>query len=306
MIIELTKHIKVVRPEAKSMFPYSNSLFIDDEIKVMIDAGSGGRAYAETPIEEINLLLLTHYHFDHTNGIGFFTNAQKMVGQEEAWAFQDEDKYHQSFGYNHWQDFIGKPRSKEWSKAINLPDDIPSHVGYQPIELAGVFKDGDVFNLGETSLTAIHTPGHSPGHYAFFFPQERILFSGDLDVSPQGPWFGMESCDLDDIIDSIHKLIALKPNILISSHRKVFDSRVENLLLEYLEIALSREEKIKGYLAVPRTINDIASQNFIRESRKLDEQMLFYQKMMIYKHLKRLERLGIVEKTGDGKYIAVK
>jgi glyoxylase-like metal-dependent hydrolase (beta-lactamase superfamily II) len=307
MIIELSKHIKVVRPEAKSMFPYSNSLFIDDEIKTIIDAGSGGRAYAEIPTEHINLLLLTHFHFDHINGVQFFSNARIMAGFEEAWAFEDEEKYNKSLGYeDHWEEYMGKPRSEDWKAHSRLPDDIPATPGFKPIKLAGVFKDGDIFNLGETTISAIHTPGHSPGHYAFFIPKEGILFSGDLDVSPRGPWFGMEFCDLDEIIDSIHKLIALKPNILVSSHRKVMYSGVEDLLQGYLEMAIKREEEIEKFLAIPRTLDDIAVQNFINEAGQTDEYILFWQKMMIDKHLKRLIRLGRVDKTRDGKYTAVK
>ncbi len=306
MIIDLTKHIKVIRPEAKSRFPYSNSLFIDDDTKVMIDAGSGGRAYAATPTDQINLLLLTHHHFDHINGLEFFHNAQKMAGQEEAWAFQDESQYYQSMGYDRWQEFMGQPKAGEWREFINLPEDVPTSPGFQPVELAGVFADGDVFDLGETSLTAIHTPGHSPGHYAFYIPGERILFSGDLDLSPRGPWFGFECCDLDEIIDSVYKLIALKPQILVTSHRKVMDSRVGDLLLQYLDIALNREERIAKYLTIPRTLNDIANHDLDNDTRQTDEHIVFWHKVMINKHLKRLERLGQVVKTKDGKYVAVR
>lgn len=303
MIIELTKHIKVVRPEAKAVFPYSNSLFIDDEVKAMIDAGSGGRAYASTPVEKIELLLLTHHHFDHINGVSFFNNARKMAGREEAWAFQDEALYKKSTGYERWQELMGGQKNENWERLLELPDDVPSQLGFQAIELAGVFKDGDVFNLGQTSFSAVHTPGHSPGHYAFFFPQESILFSADLDVSPRGPWYGNEFCDLDDIIHSIYKLIALKPQILVSSHRKVFDSGVEDLFLAYLDIALQREEKILNYLTAPRSIDDIAAQDFINEWEQRNQHVLFWHKMMILKHLQRLEKLGQVAKTPDDKYI---
>jgi glyoxylase-like metal-dependent hydrolase (beta-lactamase superfamily II) len=198
---------------------------------------------------------------------------------------------------------MGHPQNDAGEMFLRLPDDVPSDYGFQAIDLVGVFQDGDVFNLGETSLTAVHTPGHSPGHYAFFFPKESILFSADLDVSPRGPWYGFESCDLDEIIDSIYKLIALKPHVLVSSHRKVLDSGVEDLLLDYLDIALTREEKIRDYLTVPRTINDIAAQNIINEWEQRNEYVLFWQKMMIYKHLKRLEKLDQVIKINDGKYV---
>lgn len=303
MIIELTKQIKLVRPEAQAVFPYSNSLFIDDEVKTLIDAGAGGRAYAAISVEEIQLLLLTHHHFDHINGVSFFKNALKMAGREELWAFQDEEKFKESTGLNRWQELMGSQENDNWEKLLELPKDVPAHLGFQAIELGGVFKDGDVFNSGETSFIAVHTPGHSLGHYAFFFPQESILFSADLDVSPRGPWYGNEFCDLDEVISSIHKLIALKPQILVSSHRKVLDTGVEKMLLAYLDIALQREEKIRDFLVIPRTIDEIATQDIINEWEESTQHALFWQKMMIVKHLKRLKKLGQVAKTPDNKYI---
>jgi glyoxylase-like metal-dependent hydrolase (beta-lactamase superfamily II) len=304
VVIELTKQIKLVRPEAKSIFPYSNSLFIDDEVKAMVDAGAGGRAYAQIPLDEVTLLLLTHEHFDHINGLSFFPKATIMVGEEGAWAFRDRAQYILSSGLQHWEELMGSPRETDWERAMNLPADIPDKPGFQAIEVVGVFKDGHVFNTGETSFTAVHTPGHSPGHYAFFFPKESILYAGDLDSTPQGPWYGGEFCDLDEIIMSVNKLISLKPNILVSSHRSVMDSRVEELMKAYIDIVLQREEKIFQYLVERRTIDDITNQGFFKEWEKETQHGIFRHKMMIVKHLNRLIKNGLVIKD-QGKYIKV-
>ena len=43
-----------------------------------------------------------------------------------------------------------------------------------------VFQDGHSFELGGRTVTAIHTPGHSPGHCCFYEPERRWLWSGDL------------------------------------------------------------------------------------------------------------------------------
>lgn len=302
MLIELTKQIKLVRPEAKAMFPYSNSLFVDDDVKVMIDAGAGGRAYSQLPINTINMLLLTHHHFDHINGVSFFPEAKKMVGREELWAFQDETKYSLAMGLHRWEELMGSPRDDRWERAVNLPDDVPSKPAFKKLEIAGVFQDGDVFDTGQTSFMAVHTPGHSPGHYSFFFPQESILFAGDLDVTARGPWYGGEFCDLDEIIMSINKLIALQPRVLVSSHRRIIDAKVEELMRAYLNVALQREEKILQYLTEPRSIDDITNQGIISEWEQGSQHTIFWHKMMIIKHLNRLINNGLVMQI-DGKYI---
>jgi hydroxyacylglutathione hydrolase len=43
---------------------------------------------------------------------------------------------------------------------------------------AAVLMDAQQLSLGERSIVALHTPGHSPGHICFLF--ERRLMTGDL------------------------------------------------------------------------------------------------------------------------------
>jgi len=305
VLIALTKQIKLVRPEALAVYPYSNSLFIDDATKTMIDAGSGGKAYQEVPTDRIGLLLLTHHHFDHTNGWVFFRNAKIMAGQEDATAFHDEKQFRERHGYSRWADLMGGSQVEEWERLWQMPPDVPTQPGFQNIQLDGEFKDGDIFQLGETCVQAIHAPGHSRGHYAFFFPQEKILFSSDLDVSPRGPWYGYGDCNLDDLIDSIHKLMDLEPEILVSSHRRVIDSGIRESFQAYLNIALHREARILEFLQEPHTIDEIAAQNIISEWERKIKTTEFFAKMMIVQHLKRLRNQGKIEATTDKRYVKI-
>lgn len=302
MLIELNQHIKVVRPEGLAVFPYSNSIFIDDKIKTMIDTGSGGRAYADIAPEEIKLLLLSHYHFDHTNGISYFKNARRMVGQEEMWAYTDESQYLRSSGYYRWEELIGTPKEESWSKSIDLPDDVPTRPGFQHWEMEA-FQDGQEFIVGETRFRAIHTPGHSPGHYGFFFPDQKILFSADLDISPRGPWYGGEFSDFDDIVQSINKMTALKAEVLVSSHRRVFYGQVEELLQEYIKVALDRENRILDYLELPRNLDDLAQRDMAFDTLPKTSHNIFWTKMMILKHLKRLVKQGQVKDLDNYLYV---
>ena len=40
--------------------------------------------------------------------------------------------------------------------------------------------EGDKITLGEISINCMHTPGHSPGHLAYYIERHDIIFSGDL------------------------------------------------------------------------------------------------------------------------------
>lgn len=292
----------MIRPEAKSIFPYSNSVFIDDEIPTMIDAGAGGRAYAQISLNKVQQLLLSHYHFDHVNGWPFFKQSKIFAGIEERWAYEDEKKYLSSTGFQHWETLMGEKKIENWADRRELPADVPSKPGFQHFQPNEYFQDRTCYQTGKTSFIAIHTPGHSPGHYAFFFPAEKILFSGDLDISPGGPWYGDECADFGEIVQSVNTLSALKPDVLVTSHRRVFHQDIEKLFSGYLEIGLNREKNIQSYLVVPRSLDDIASQDFARYRQNQSTRDQFWTKMMILKHLKRLQSKHMIVQHPNGYY----
>jgi endoribonuclease LACTB2 len=303
VIIELTKEIKLIRPEALAVFPYSNSLFIDDETKTLIDAGSGRNAYSLIDCESIRLVLFTHYHFDHTNGISLFPKAKKMVGKEELWIFKNEENYNQARGYQYWQELVGTERVETFSHLWQLSEDIPAPFKYQKINIDSTFQEDEVIDLGVTTVKPIYTPGHTPGHYAFFFPKEKILYSGDYDASNRGPWYGDGPANIEQIIASVNKLIALKPRLLVGSHRKPIDQGIEQALYDWLNIALDRENRIFEFLTAPRTLEEMLSLKLFVNWGSGTEHHVFWEKMMLTKHLEHMQKLGLIVKTIDNKFM---
>lgn len=306
LILDLTKEVKVIRPEAKSVFPYSNSLFIDDDIRLMVDAGAGGRAYEPINPKSIDMLLITHNHFDHVNGISFFTNAQIKAAEEEALGYSSPEAYSAWAGYRHWEKLMGSARMVRFYQTVNMPDDVPVKPGFQDVKLSGLLKDNEVFDLGKTKLHALHTPGHSHGHYAFYLEKEGVLFSGDLDLAPRGPWYAGEYSDFDYIVQSVERLVELDPQILVTSHRRVFNKKTDNiakLFKEYVGIALQKEAKIYDFLTVPRTIEDIAKQGIMGDLSSKTAYAQFWAKMMIMKHLERLEKHKKVTSVDEDYYV---
>jgi glyoxylase-like metal-dependent hydrolase (beta-lactamase superfamily II) len=60
---------------------------------------------------------------------------------------------------------------------------------FKPVKVDQMLRDGS--KIGP--LVAVYTPGHTPGHLAFFWPERSALFAGDALVTlPEfGPgWFG--------------------------------------------------------------------------------------------------------------------
>ncbi|MGC2035383.1 MAG: MBL fold metallo-hydrolase [Thermoplasmata archaeon] len=101
----------------------------------------------------IRTILITHLHLDHTG------NLKKMIEHTKART------------YAHWLDaaFI----------AMDPPYDGPGSPPKEPVKVDERLKDGDRIDAGG-GLVAYHTPGHTPGHTAYYSPDRKILFSGDL------------------------------------------------------------------------------------------------------------------------------
>lgn len=306
MLIPLTDNLYVVRPEAPSRYPYSNSLYINDDLRVLVDAGAGGRAYGDLPVQDIDLLLLTHYHFDHVNGVTFFPTARILAGEEEAPAYVDEAAFEQYSGLVRWQQYMREAKVERLSDSTPIPADVPVKPGFQPITLAGHIHDGQVFNLGRTSVTALHTPGHSPGHYAFYIPSKGTVFSGDIDLAPGGPWYAGEYSDFDALVRSVRKIIDLKADILVTSHRRVFyrgQDDIDGLLRAYIGVGLRKEEEICRYLNEPHHLDDIARQDFAWSSARVTQYTAFWTRVMIKKHMERLQKHQEVVQLEDGRYL---
>lgn len=101
----------------------------------------------------VRSIVLTHLHKDHTG------NLQHLAGLTGAST------------YGHWIEaaYIGMHPKYD---GPGMPPD-------EPFEIAHRFKDGDRIDAGG-GLVAYHTPGHTPGHTAYYLPDRKVLFAGDL------------------------------------------------------------------------------------------------------------------------------
>lgn len=76
----------------------------------------------------------------------------------------------------------------------------------------GVLSDGYVVDLGERTLRAIATPGHSPDHVALMLGPDGILFAGDA-VSTGAIYVQWPESDIEAFAVSAQRLAALSTDI---------------------------------------------------------------------------------------------
>jgi len=96
----------------------------------------------------------------------------------------------------------------------------PPNTTLKPTPVDRVVKDGDVLSEVMGGLRVVFTPGHAPGHLAFWQPTRRILFCGDVIIHAGGLRLPMALATVDMAEDkrSIKRLAELDASIVCFGH----------------------------------------------------------------------------------------
>jgi glyoxylase-like metal-dependent hydrolase (beta-lactamase superfamily II) len=104
--------------------------------------------------------------------------------------------------------------------------------------------DGAVVHAGDETLQALHTPGHSPDHLAFWHEPTRTIFTGDLVVQGSSVMIHWSrGGDLGQYLASLERLLALNPRRLLPAHGPAIDDP-QTTLTGYLEHRRQREGQV--------------------------------------------------------------
>jgi alkyl sulfatase BDS1-like metallo-beta-lactamase superfamily hydrolase len=192
----------------------------------------------------ITHIILTHAHGDHTGGVNLWTGPQTQViaqqGHSELVNYQT--RLAGFFGERNAAQF-GYPR----------PAPAPWAGNYGATLFATVmFEDKYAFTSGGVKFELLSTPGETPDHLTVWIPQYRAAFIGDnyYDSFPNMYTLrGTKPRWALDYIDSINKVLALKPEILLPSHGQPVrgNAEITRLLTRYRDaISHVHDAVVKG------------------------------------------------------------
>jgi glyoxylase-like metal-dependent hydrolase (beta-lactamase superfamily II) len=228
----------------------------------LIDAGTGERQHLEALARALGgarlaQVLVTHSHVDHASGAAAIAARMPHVR------------------------FLKMP----WPE-----HDAAWPVRWQPL------TDGEMIAAGNSFLTAIHTPGHSPDHLCFWHQDGRQLFCGDL------AWKGStvvipssEGGDVAAYLESLERIMRLEPAAMLPAHGDVIDRPME-LLREYIEHRMLREQQVIAALRSGVTApDDMVSRIY----PTLGEALVPMARESVLAHLLKLEREGKARRDGD-------
>jgi glyoxylase-like metal-dependent hydrolase (beta-lactamase superfamily II) len=142
-------------------------------------------------VEDIDLAVITHIHFDHCGGnaaIKAASGAEISIHATEAHYFDDPGLLFEHEQASVIERILGKDHVAEVKRRY-----LEEFTGPGPyVALDSTFVDGDTVDLGGgCELTVVHLPGHSAGSVGFYWEKEGILLAGD---SLQGPTEGERGC----------------------------------------------------------------------------------------------------------------
>ena len=177
----------------------------------LIDAGTGrdhpqlikNIAECLEPNVQLEYLLLTHCHFDHTGG------AQAVRDEYGCRIVAHElDAIYLESGDN-------RVTGAAWYGARLEPFAIDIRLQGQESTLA----------IGSGTVTAIHCPGHSPGSvvYTTDIDGQLVLFGQDI----HGPIHSELLSDEKQYLDSLARLLDLKADLLLEGHFGIIETKQE-------------------------------------------------------------------------------
>jgi glyoxylase-like metal-dependent hydrolase (beta-lactamase superfamily II) len=141
------------------------------------------------------VIINTHYHFDHTHGNPAFASGMKVVATERTLAYMD------AFDASYW----------EGAASGTLPNE--------------VFEDEHELRVGGKTIRLIRPGrGHTDGDLVALFVEDRAIHMGDLFFNGRYPNIDLEAGgSVREWAETLDRVFALDFDIVIPGHGPVTD-----------------------------------------------------------------------------------
>jgi ribonuclease/clavin/mitogillin len=145
-------------------------------------------------------------------------------------------------------------------------------------------------------LEAVLTPGHAPGHLAFFERRYGLLFAGDMVSTLSSVVICPPEGNLTEYLASLRRLQEFPSRMLLPGHGSA-SARPDHLLEQCLSHRKQREEDLLTMLdGGPHTVKDLAQTVY----RGLPEKLMRFAELQVLAGLQKLEREGRASSNGAG------
>ncbi len=203
---------------------------VGEKCACLVDTGAAGNQHHLVAALErlglgpadVRLVINTHEHGDHIGGNAFF----------EEWA-HPEFACHEA-AVRWIEDIEAQRRERPIYQFERMVD--------RTVRITRRLRDGDVLDLGGTTLQVIFTPGHSPGSISLFCPEEGALITADA-LQPVGglPLY----MDAELTRQSLRRLAGL-PGVRVLHHSHLEQPLTGPAIAEALRQSLEYVDRVEG------------------------------------------------------------
>lgn len=263
-ITELSKNLYRIQTPLKgnSLRSINSYLIKGSDRNLLIDTGyrmdlcmnsiKNGLKKLDAELRDTDILL-THFHNDHSGASTQLIHPTRTI-------YVPEQEY-PFFGIGINPEFYTVSRKPQYTKEGLTEEEFGKfmYFGTPNIRAPDFFskqftpiKESQVISAGEYELTAIHTPGHTPGHMCYWDEQHGIIFTGDhilFDISSNIiPWPGIPNI-LGLYLYSLKKLQPYSAAAALPGHREPgeLSVRIEQLLQHHQQRLNECESLVKLY-----------------------------------------------------------
>ncbi|KZC12995.1 PREDICTED: beta-lactamase-like protein 2 [Dufourea novaeangliae] len=239
--------------------------------RILVDTGEPKTADEYTKVlskvlkEEnatIEHLVITHWHIDHIGGANAVQNMLKTMNPANTSTV--------------WK----LPRSPDDNKL----GEEEKLTNWQPL------KDKQIVEVEGAKLSIQHTPGHTTDHASLVLENEGILFSGDCILGERTAIFE----DLYSYMESLKKMLALKPQLIYPGHGPVISDPESNIKF-YIQHRQKREAEILKILERNSESSTLSEMDIVKHIYTDTSQIMWEAAAYnVHHHLNKLLREGKV------------